>query len=117
MKTFQEWLSIKENMYMRRPYGQMGPDGRVYGHASGPVAQVPGSKTWASSGTMPNASNSESGTVRLWKGTSPQVRLSYLSGVPDAEQKNYHMWSWEYLPPDVQQLIAKNIESKSPFGQ
>jgi hypothetical protein len=115
MKTFQEWLSIKENMYMGRPNGQMGPDGRVYGHASGPVAQVPGSKTWASSGTMPNASNSESGTLRLWKGTSPQVRLGYLSGVPDAEQKNYHMWSWEYLPPDVQQLITKNMESKSSF--
>ena len=48
MKTFKEWIRIKEQMHMGRPHGPMGPDGKIYGWSSGPVSKVQGTNTWKS---------------------------------------------------------------------
>lgn len=118
MKKFKEWMIAKEqNLYMGRPYGQMGPDGRVYGHSVGPISQIPGSKTWASARTTTSARNPESEAEQVWKTTNPYARANYLSEVPDNDQKLYHLSSWEYLPQEIKQIVAQKIKSKSSFGQ
>ena len=79
MKTFTEWL---KEMHMGRPHGQMGPDGRIYGHSTGPIEKIPGTNTWQSS--MPNIPSTpkedESLEEELWNSLSPEERLTYLNG-------------------------------------
>jgi hypothetical protein len=114
MKTFQEWLNLKENMYMGRPYGQMGPDGRIYGQSGGPASQVPGTGTWKS---YPQNSPSQSGNpyksddAGFWMSRSPQERIFWLKNIPNAESLGYHKVLWGDLPPEVQQVASVAMNS------
>lgn len=126
MKTFKEWLNTKENLYMGRPHGPMGPDGRIYGHSNGPVEQVPGSGTWRSSPVstgrqfspppVPVLNNNQDESEGLWKANGPRIRLAYLWKIPNAEQLNLHNMDWKDLPPEAKEAASKEMDSKSPFG-
>lgn len=127
MKTFKEWLNAKENLYMGRPHGPMGPDGRIYGHSSGPIQQVPGSGTWRASSVatgrqlnplpVPALKSNQNEGEGLWKANSRLVRLGYLSTIPNAEQLNLHNMNWEDLPPEAKQAALKSMNAPSPFGK
>lgn len=119
MKTFKEWLNLKENYYMGRPHGPMGPDGKIYGHAGGPVERISGSNTWRTA-EMPSLpppikiKNNES--EGLWRANSPQIRLGYLArylaAAPDAEKLNLHNMDWKDLPKEAQIAVEKEMNSK-----
>jgi hypothetical protein len=103
MKTFQEWLSIKENM------GMTGQSPVATGRQLTPPRMPPPPPR------APNAASSEA--AGLWRANGPIVRLSYLSSIPNAKQLGLHTMDWDALPPQAQQAAAKDMNSPSPFGQ
>ena len=103
MKTFQEWLAIKENM------GVTGQSPVATGRQlTRPRLPYPPPKN-------PNAAASLA--AGQWKANDPQVRLSYLWRIPNAEKLKLHTMDWDALPPEAQQAAAKDMNSPSPFGQ
>jgi hypothetical protein len=137
MKTFNEWIKIKEQgqMHMGRPNGPMGPDGKIYGWSGGPASQVQGTGTWKSGQssvatgrqltppplpTQPPKTNNqpvnnEKEAEGLWSANNNVVRGGYLSGVNNYQQlvnKN-----WQQLPPEVREIAKKSMFSRSPFGK
>jgi hypothetical protein len=114
MKSFLEWLK-ENNMYLGRPYGAMGPDGRIYGQSGGPASQIPGTGTWKSdSQDSPSQSSSmyKSNDAGFWMSRSPQERILWLKSIPNAEALGYHKVFWNELPPAVQQVarVAMNAD-------
>jgi len=114
MNNFLEWIKLKEsNMYFGQPHGPMGPDGRIYGHASGPIGKLAGTNTWATVQTALAKSKEHEG---LWTANGPVVRLGYLSAIPNAENLGFHNMSWGELPKEIQNAVIRSMDSKSPFG-
>jgi hypothetical protein len=106
MKTFQEWLSIKENMGVT---GQPPvTTGRQMAPPPIPYLKKPNPTTLM----KPNPQ-----AAGLWKANGPVVRLSYLSSIPNAKQLGLHTMDWDALPPEAQQAAAKDMNAPSPFGQ
>jgi len=119
MKTFQEWLAIKENM------GVTGQSPVATGRQlPSPRMPYPPPKSNAASSYAapppyspknPNAASLEA--AGQWKANGPQVRLSYLWRIPNAEKLRLHTMDWDALPPEAQQAAAKDMNAPSPFGQ
>lgn len=114
MKNFFEWLQ-ENNMYLGRPYGAMGPDGRIYGQSSGPASQIPGTGTWKSEphkNLSQSNSRDKSDDAGFWMSRSPQERIIWLKSIPNVANLGYHYVLWDDLPPEVQQVarVAMNAD-------
>jgi hypothetical protein len=114
MKTFNEWL---EEMHMGRPHGQMGPDGRIYGHSTGPIAQIPGTNTWQSSRSNVQSPSKEEESLEeeLWNSLNTQERLAYLSGhdfmsPQELQQSGLQNLQWNQLDDKAKYQINANQE-------
>jgi hypothetical protein len=139
MKTFNEWIKIKEQeqMHMGRPNGPMGPDGKVYGWSGGPASQIQGTGTWKSGqssvatgrqlpapplptqppkpNSQPTNNKDEKEAEGLWRANNGVVRGGYLSGVNNYQQ--FLNKDWQQLPPEVKEMAKKSMFSRSPFGK
>jgi len=96
MKTFQDWLSLKENMTTGQSPVATGRQ------ITPPIHYL----------KKPNAA-----AAGLWQANSPLARLSYLSSMPNAKQLGLHIMDWEDLPPEAQKAAEKDMNSPSPFGE
>ena len=112
MKTFQEWLTIKENMGItgQSPVatGRQLPRPRMpYPPPKNPNVAV--ANNWKV--------NNSSEAAGQWKANNPVVRLSYLWRIPNAEKLGLHTMDWDALPPEAQQAAVKDMNAPSPFGE
>ena len=96
MKTFQSWLSLKENMTNGQSPVATGRQ------ITPPIHYL----------KKPNAT-----AAGLWQANGPLARLSYLSSIPNAKQLGLHRMDWEALPPEAQKAAEKDMNSPSPFGE
>ena len=96
MKTFQEWLSLKENMT---------------------TGQSPVATGRQMTPPIPYLKKPNPAAAGLWKANGPLTRLSYLHSIPNAKQLGLHQMDWEALPPEAQQAAQKDMNSPSPFGE
>ena len=103
MKTFQEWLSLKENMT---------------------TGQSPVATGRQMTPSIPYLKKPNPAAAGLWKANGPLTRLSYLHSIPNAEQLGLHKMNWEDLPPEAQHkmigvsscLISSILSAKSYTG-
>lgn len=119
MKTFIKWL---EQFHLGRPYGPMGPDGRVYGHSTGPLQQIPGTGTWRSFDRSASSKKGDSTEEQLWNSLSPQERLIYLNGhnfmsPQELQQSGIQNLQWHELDDKAKFQINSSLEFRRKVGE